>query len=178
LGSTADVVAKVVNTPQIAAELAAKGGTAAYVAEPDLTTSAPVLVVMAEDRLAAVAERTAVLVVAQIQRTLEEQQEAAAAPRGTWVSARVLVTDEPRRLWKSQVRLAIAAFAAVAMLALAFIFALEAARRRRAAPEPSQHADIRDASRRRASVEGRPRSLQATAPDDDVLEDFSAGRIP
>jgi hypothetical protein len=129
LGSTADVITRVVTDPRIVRQLAAKGGTAAYQVLPDQTTSAPVLLVTSRDPSAPVAARTTKIVVEQMQQMLRDQQEAAGAPRGTWVSANVLVSEGPQRLWKSQVRLAIAAFAGTTLLFLALLFGLEARRR-------------------------------------------------
>jgi hypothetical protein len=133
LGSTADVITRVMTTPQAAKQVAEQGGTASYLVAPDLSTSAPVLVVTAKDPSAAVAALTTQIVVDQVQRTLRQQQQEAGAPPGTWVSANLLVRDEPKRLWKGQVRLGLGAFAGTALLLLAGLFAIDGRRRPRAA---------------------------------------------
>lgn len=129
LGSTADVITRVVTDPRIVRQVAAKGGTASYQVVPDQTTSAPVLIVTSRAPSAQATARTTNIVVAQMKQMLQQQQQAAGAPRGTWVTASVLVSDGPHRLWKGQVRAGIGAFAGAMLLFLALLFGLEAKRR-------------------------------------------------
>jgi hypothetical protein len=170
LGSTADVITRVVTDPRIVRQIAASGGTAAYQVVPDQTTSAPVLIVTSRARSAQVTARTTNMVVAQMKQTLQQQQQAAGAPRGTWVSANVLVAEGTQRLWKGQVRAGIAAFAGCTLLFLALLFGLEARRRQPLGTSLGEEGDSlpgpRSSIRRKRNVAARGDEVPAPVPDE------------
>ncbi len=92
--STADVLRLSVSTPKISDEVTGGGKLGEYLVILDTSTPAPVLDVTVTSGEPATARRITQQVVGLINSQLAERQQAAGAPRATWLRTTVL-SDQP-----------------------------------------------------------------------------------